>query len=157
MARAAASDDEQSRQDQQIDERRPLADEQRHGSGERQRRDSQPRHTRSPAEHAIPRRRAGDQHTGQQDQAARELATATATASATVAAHYQRDDRCQPPPHTIRLREHNVDSAPGRPRWIEDAERFDLAIYAAIARTPTPALDKAMSRLSRAADYSRLP
>jgi undecaprenyl-diphosphatase len=32
----------------------------------------------------------------------------------------------------------------------------DLAIYAAIARTPTPALDGAMSRLSRAADYSRL-
>ena len=43
-----------------------------------------------------------------------------------------------------------------RPPWIEDAERLDLAIYAAIARTPTPALDDAMSRLSRAADYSRL-
>ena len=53
----------------------------------------------------------------------------------------------------------NVESAaprPRRPRWIEDAERLDLAIYAAIARTPTPALDIAMSRLSRAADYSRL-
>ena len=45
---------------------------------------------------------------------------------------------------------------PRRPAWIEDAERLDLAIYAAIARTPTPALDVAMSRLSRAADYSRL-
>ncbi len=33
---------------------------------------------------------------------------------------------------------------------------MDLAVYAAIARTPTPALDTAMSRLSRAADYSRL-
>ena len=41
-------------------------------------------------------------------------------------------------------------------RWIEDAERVDLAVYAAIARTPTPALDSAMSRLSQAADYSRL-
>ena len=53
----------------------------------------------------------------------------------------------------------DVESAttrPRRPRWIEDAERLDLAIYAAIARTPTPALDVAMSRLSRAADYSRL-
>ena len=52
-----------------------------------------------------------------------------------------------------------VESATTRPRrlrWIEDAERLDLAIYAAIARTPTPALDVAMSRLSRAADYSRL-
>ena len=45
---------------------------------------------------------------------------------------------------------------PRRPRWVEDAERLDLAIYAAIARTPTPTLDVAMSRLSRAADYSRL-
>ena len=45
---------------------------------------------------------------------------------------------------------------PRRPRWIEDAERLDLAIYAAIARTPTPALDDAMNRLTRAADYSRL-
>ena len=50
----------------------------------------------------------------------------------------------------------NVDPATAWARWIEDAERLDLAIYAAIARTPTPALDVAMSRLSRAADYSRL-
>ena len=41
---------------------------------------------------------------------------------------------------------------PRRPSWIEDAERIDLAIYAAIAHTRTPALDVAMSRLSRAAD-----
>ncbi|MFN8114272.1 MAG: phosphatase PAP2 family protein [Solirubrobacterales bacterium] len=45
-------------------------------------------------------------------------------------------------------------SEPGR--WLEDAERVDLALYAAIARTPTPTLDRAMSRLSRAADYSKL-
>jgi membrane-associated phospholipid phosphatase len=43
-----------------------------------------------------------------------------------------------------------------RRRWIEDGERLDLAVYAAIARTPTPALDVAMSRLSHAANYSRL-
>ena len=47
-------------------------------------------------------------------------------------------------------------AASGPGRWIEDAERVDLALYAAIARTPTPALDRAMSRLSRAADYSML-
>jgi membrane-associated phospholipid phosphatase len=41
-------------------------------------------------------------------------------------------------------------------RWLQDAERVDVAIYAAIARTPTPSLDRAMGRLSRAADYSRL-
>ena len=44
----------------------------------------------------------------------------------------------------------------GLPRWLEDAERVDLALYAAIARTPTPALDRAMSRVSRAADYSKI-
>jgi membrane-associated phospholipid phosphatase len=48
-----------------------------------------------------------------------------------------------------------VSRAPYR-RWLEDAERVDVALYAAIARTPTPALDRAMGRLSRAADYSRL-
>jgi undecaprenyl-diphosphatase len=45
---------------------------------------------------------------------------------------------------------------PQRPRRVEDAERLDLAIHASIARTPTPTLDVAMSRLSRAADYSCL-
>ena len=46
---------------------------------------------------------------------------------------------------------------PGGPdAWLEDAERVDLALYAAIARTPTPTLDRAMSQLSRAADYSKL-
>lgn len=45
---------------------------------------------------------------------------------------------------------------PGLPRWLQDAERVDVALYAAIARTPTPTLDGAMARLSHAADYSRL-
>jgi membrane-associated phospholipid phosphatase len=40
--------------------------------------------------------------------------------------------------------------------WLEDAKRVDAAVYAAIAATPTPSLDSAMSRLSRAADYSKL-
>jgi undecaprenyl-diphosphatase len=42
------------------------------------------------------------------------------------------------------------------PRWLRDAERIDLAVYASIAATPTPALDRAMSRLTRAADRSQL-
>jgi len=45
---------------------------------------------------------------------------------------------------------------PRVPPWLQDAERVDVALYDAIARTPTPALDRAMARLSRAADYSRL-
>ena len=40
--------------------------------------------------------------------------------------------------------------------WLGDAERIDLAVYAAIAATPTPALDRGMSRLTRAADRSQL-
>jgi undecaprenyl-diphosphatase len=40
--------------------------------------------------------------------------------------------------------------------WVEEVERLDLACYAAIAATPTPRLDRAMARLSGAADYSRL-
>jgi undecaprenyl-diphosphatase len=41
-------------------------------------------------------------------------------------------------------------------RWLQDAERVDVALYAAIAQTPTPGLDRAMARLSHAADYSRV-
>ena len=44
----------------------------------------------------------------------------------------------------------------GESRGLRDAERIDVAVYAAIARTPTPALDTAMNRVSRAADYSKL-
>ena len=40
--------------------------------------------------------------------------------------------------------------------WRRDAARVDAALYAAVAQTPTPALDRAMARLSHAADYSRL-
>jgi undecaprenyl-diphosphatase len=49
-----------------------------------------------------------------------------------------------------------VDSAGVRSGWIEDAERVDAALYAAVARTPTPTLDRLMTRLSRAADHSGL-
>ena len=42
------------------------------------------------------------------------------------------------------------------PRWLADAERLDLAVYAAIAATETPALDRALSGVTRAADYSKL-
>ena len=40
--------------------------------------------------------------------------------------------------------------------WLADARSVDQAVYAAIARTPTPALDHGMSALSRSANYSRL-
>jgi membrane-associated phospholipid phosphatase len=40
--------------------------------------------------------------------------------------------------------------------WLDDAERIDVALYAAVAETPTPSLDRAMRRLSSAADRSAL-
>ncbi len=40
--------------------------------------------------------------------------------------------------------------------WWAEAKRVDHAVYEAILRTPTPALDQQMSRLTQAADYSRL-
>jgi undecaprenyl-diphosphatase len=39
---------------------------------------------------------------------------------------------------------------------LADAERVDAAVYAAVARTDLPGLDRAMSRLSRAANYARI-
>jgi membrane-associated phospholipid phosphatase len=41
-------------------------------------------------------------------------------------------------------------------RWLADAGRLDQAVYAAIANTPTPAVDRALWRLTRAADHSKL-
>jgi len=47
-------------------------------------------------------------------------------------------------------------SGPQFSPWVRDARRLDLAVYAAITQTPTPSLDGPMSRLTQAADYSRL-
>ena len=40
--------------------------------------------------------------------------------------------------------------------WWSEVNRLDVAVYAAIAATPTPTLDRAFRRLSRAADHSKL-
>jgi membrane-associated phospholipid phosphatase len=40
--------------------------------------------------------------------------------------------------------------------WGDELKRLDVAVYAAIAATPTPAMDLALPQLSRAASYSRL-
>ncbi len=40
--------------------------------------------------------------------------------------------------------------------WLREAGRVDTAVYDAIAQTPTESLDRSLSRLSRAADYSRI-
>ena len=41
-------------------------------------------------------------------------------------------------------------------QWLDEAKRLDVAVYAAVAATPSPTLDRFMRRLSHAADYSRL-
>jgi undecaprenyl-diphosphatase len=43
-----------------------------------------------------------------------------------------------------------------RAGWWGEVNRLDLAVYAAIAATPTPTLDRAFRRLSQAADHSKL-
>ncbi len=43
-----------------------------------------------------------------------------------------------------------------RSDWLSEAASVDEAVYGAIASSDTPILDQAMSRLARAADYSRL-
>lgn len=48
------------------------------------------------------------------------------------------------------------DRGAARGSWLDEAERVDLAVYAAIAGTDTPRLDAVLPRLSHAADYSRL-
>ena len=40
--------------------------------------------------------------------------------------------------------------------WLAEAERADLAVYAAVARSDIPALDGAMRHVSHAANYSRI-
>jgi membrane-associated phospholipid phosphatase len=40
--------------------------------------------------------------------------------------------------------------------WGDELNSLDIAAYAAIASTPTPAMDAAFRRLSRAADHSKL-
>ena len=40
--------------------------------------------------------------------------------------------------------------------WLTDANNVDQAVYTAVAKTPTPALDVALRRVSNAANYSLL-
>ena len=46
--------------------------------------------------------------------------------------------------------------AGGLRSWLEDAHRLDLAVYAAVAATPTPTMDEGLRRLSGAADRSKI-
>jgi membrane-associated phospholipid phosphatase len=44
----------------------------------------------------------------------------------------------------------------GRTGWLSEARALDAAVYAAVAATPTPTLDRSATALSRAADHSKL-
>ena len=117
---------------------------------------------RAASQDAVPGRGSREGDAAERDQAARELLHRDDDREAEPAqAEEQRADRRGlPGAHRIThpwtpLRDPAA-PRPGLARWLEDAERVDVALYAAIAQTPTPALDRAMARLSRAADYSRL-
>ena len=45
---------------------------------------------------------------------------------------------------------------PDREGWWEELNSLDLAVYVAVASTPTPTLDRVFRRLARAADHSKL-
>ena len=45
---------------------------------------------------------------------------------------------------------------PDRAGWWGELNGLDLAVYAAVAATPSPTLDRTFRRLSRAADHSKL-
>jgi undecaprenyl-diphosphatase len=63
-----------------------------------------------------------------------------------------------PPPLAGRVGSHLKSGSPTADRLravLEDLNQLDLAIYRAIAATPTPTLDEAMRRLSRFADHSK--
>jgi membrane-associated phospholipid phosphatase len=47
-------------------------------------------------------------------------------------------------------------SRPSSAAWREDLRKLDLAVYAAIAATPTPRLDRLFRRVSSSADRSKL-
>ena len=60
------------------------------------------------------------------------------------------DDRVAGQDHGSTTRASSTDD------WREDGRRLDLAVYAAIAATPTPKLDRFFRQVSTAADHSRL-
>src|SRR5947209_11178135 len=49
-----------------------------------------------------------------------------------------------------------ANQSPWLRRAVQETARLDLAVYAAVAASPTPSLDGALGRLSEAANYSRL-
>src|SRR6266511_3484743 len=69
-----------------------------------------------------------------------------------------REERRPPVPSDAAYDQRVATKTQGKPAvgWIDELVRIDTAVYAAIAATPTPSLDRAFRRLSRAADHSKL-
>ena len=147
------------RHDQDVGQRRPTVSSDRAPTSASAA-TSKPTTRTPPPEQPVPRGRNGDQDAAEQQQPPRELADRHPQCQDDRGcAHHQRRHRQQPPTHRISPHEllgnRPLSPRPG-PTWLRDAERVDLAVYAAIAQTPTPALDKAMATLTSAADYSKL-
>ena len=65
-------------------------------------------------------------------------------------------DRDGPGPGTLPQHAEAPTALPDREGWWAEFNSLDLAVYAAIAATPTPTLDRVFRGLSRAADNSKL-
>jgi undecaprenyl-diphosphatase len=61
-----------------------------------------------------------------------------------------------PAVHARRSAPSPAPSPDGMPGWGREVEALDVAVYAAIAATPTPTLDRVFTAVSRSADHSKL-
>ena len=65
-------------------------------------------------------------------------------------------DRDGPGPGALPQNAEARRALPDREGWWAEVNSLDLAVYAAIAATPTPTLDRVFRGVSRAADNSKL-
>ena len=96
-------EDQETRHDEKVDERRPADDYESERDDERDPGDGQPGDAReSPPEHAVPRRCRGEDHTAEQPETAGELADGHCDGKHEGRrSHEQRDDRRESPIHGV--------------------------------------------------------
>jgi membrane-associated phospholipid phosphatase len=66
------------------------------------------------------------------------------------------DDRRSTPGRQAEPAPSDADQSTDGRGWQREVQALDLAVYAAIAATPTPTLDRAFAAVSRAADHAKL-
>jgi hypothetical protein len=86
----------------------------------------------------------------------RPFGTVTKTAVRHQRSRSERPSGSPPTDPALPQRAEEPSVLPDRQGWWEELNSLDLAVYAAVAATPTPSLDRVFRRLSRAADHSKL-